>query len=238
LDAASRESKKAVEEARSTNQPTLLCVALAWAAGFVSLSLGELEQADDFGEELVATAYKSSLRPFYAAGLCIRGTLAARRGAPDVAFDLLRPGLAEMQEVRYLLFYPFFRAELALASGAMGRFDESLKEIDDTLRFALETNYRWYVPEILRMKGELLALRGSDDPVLIEDLYRQAMKQGREHQAYFWELTAAANLAGHLHRRRQSADALSVLSSAYNRLSEGFAFSRVSEVKQLLDKLV
>lgn len=237
LDAASSESKRAVEEARSTNQPTLLCVALAWAAGFVSLSLGELDQADDFGEELVATAYKSSLRPFYAAGLCIRGTLAAKRGEPESAVDPLRSGLAEMQEARYLLFYPFFRAELALALGAMGRFDESLGQIDETQRFALDTDYRWYLPEILRIKGELLALRGSNDPVLIEELYRQAMKEAGEHQALFWELTAATSLAGHLRRQRRSADALSVLSSTYNRLSNGFAFLRIGEAQQLLESL-
>jgi non-specific serine/threonine protein kinase len=237
LDAASRESKKAVDEARSTNQPTLICVALAWAAGFVSLSLGELEQASDFGEELVATAYKSSLRPFYAAGLCIRGALAAKQGTPDAAVGPLRTGLVEMQEARYLLFYPFFRAELALVLGAIGRFDESLMEIDETLRFALQTDYRWYVPEILRIKGELLTLRGSDDLVLIEDLYRQSMRQAGEHHALFWELTAATSLAENLQRQRRSADALSVLFSTYKRLSEGFAFSRVGGAKQLLDSL-
>ncbi len=222
-------NQRAIEEARARTIRHCWCVALAWAAGFVSLSLGELDQADDFGEELVATGYKSSLRPFYAAGLCIRGALAARRSAPEAAVDSLRSGLAQMQEARYLLFYPFFRAELALMLGAMGRLDESLREIDDTLRFALETDHRWYVPEILRMKGELLALRGLDDPILIEDLYRRAIRQGGEHQAHFWELTAATSLAGHLKHQRRLADALSVLSSPYNRLSEGFAFSRVGE---------
>ncbi len=237
LDAASQESRKAVAEARSTNQPTLICVALAWAAGFVSLSLGELDQAEDFGEELVATAYKSSLRPFYAAGLCIRGALAARQSAPDAAVDLLRTGLAEMQEARYLLFYPFFRAELALALGAMGRLEESLGEIDETLRFALETDYRWYVPEILRMKGELLAQRGSNDPNLIEDLFRRAIKNAAEHQAHFWELTSATSLAKHLQRQRRKAEALALLSSKYQLLSEGFALAKLSQAKALLDSL-
>ena len=83
-----------------------------------------------------------------------------------------------------MLFYPFFRAELALALGAMGRLEESLGEIDETLRFALETDYRWYVPEILRMKGELLAQRGSNDPNLME-YFRRAIKNAAEHQAHF-----------------------------------------------------
>ena len=68
-----------------------------------------------------------------------------------------------MQEAGYLLFYPFFRAEFAAALGALGRFDDSLAEIDGALSFAEKNNCRWFVPEILRIKGELLALRGWDD---------------------------------------------------------------------------
>jgi hypothetical protein len=63
------------------------------------------------------------------------------------------------------------------------------------------------------------------------------MEQAGNHHANFWELTASASLAGLLQRQGRSADALSVLSSTYNRLSEGFAFSRISEAKQLLDSL-
>ena len=156
LDAASRTSGSAIEEARSTNQPSVLCVALAWAAGFVSLSLGDSDKAKDYGEELVDLAYKHGLRPFHAAGLCVGAASRRSVARAEAGIDLLRSGLAEMQEARYLLFYPFFRAELAAALGAIGRIDESLSEIDKTLRFAVETDYRWFVPEILRVKGELL----------------------------------------------------------------------------------
>ena len=39
------------------------------------------------------------------------------------------------------------------------------------------------MPEIVRTKGELLVLRGSDEPDLIEDLFRQSMTQARAHGA-------------------------------------------------------
>jgi non-specific serine/threonine protein kinase len=237
LDAAARTAESAIEEARETSQPFALCVALAWAAGFVSLSLGEFDRARDFGEELVDHAFKHGLRPFHAAGRCVRGSLAARRGEAEAGVEALRSGLAEMQQAKYLLFYPFFRTELAVALSGISRFDDGLGEIDEALRFAMETEYRWYVPEILRTKGELLARRGSDDPASIEHLFRQSMKQANGQQAIYWELSAATSLAELLQRQRREGEAFSVLSPVYSRFTEGFSASRVMRAKALLDEL-
>jgi non-specific serine/threonine protein kinase len=237
LDGASRESRIAVDEARSADHTTALCVSLAWAAGFISLSLGELESANAYGEELISIAYKHGLRPFHAAGLCVRGSLAAKRGDPEASLGLLRSGLAEMLDARYLLFHPFFRTELSFALGALGRFDESLGEIDETLRFALETDYRWFVPEILRIKGELLVLRGFDEPQVIEGLFRQSMAQASVQRAAYWELSTAVSLAVLLQTQHREAEALAVLAPRYDCFTEGFSASRVREAKNLLNKL-
>src|SRR5262249_19718271 len=150
------------------------------------------DRAEQFGDELIDSAYKHSLRPFYASGLCVRGTLAARRGDPNAGIDLLRNGLAEMKQASYLLFHPFYMVELATALGAIGRVDDGLSKIDAALHLASEIDYRWFVPELLRVKGELLALRGLDAAATIEDLFRRSMSQAREQEAPYWELCTAA----------------------------------------------
>jgi len=236
LDTALRTATLAVEEARLTNQPFVLCVAL-WSVGFACLSVGEMDSANEYAEELVDLAYKRALRPFYAAGLCLRGSLAVMRGQPETGIDLLRSGLAEMRETRYLLFAPCFRTELTMALGASGRFDEGLSEIEETLKFAAETNYRWYVPEILRTKGELLMLRGSTDPTLIENLFRQSIAQANAQQALYWELSAATSLAELLRNGQRDAEARAVLSPLCDRLIEGFSTLRVKRAKALLNLL-
>jgi len=237
LDTASRTAGQAIEEARETNQPFVMCVALAWAAGFVALSLDEFDKSQALGEELEHLAYKHGLRPFHAVGLCIRGSLAARGDNPGAGIDPLRSGLAEMQQATYLLFYPFFLTELAAALGAIGQFDESLEEIRKAQRFAIETDYRWFLPEILRVEAELLVLRGSDDPALIEGLLRQSMGQARAQQAVYWELSAAVSLAERLRRVQKHEEALEVLAPVYCLLSEGFLAPRVKRAKTILDEL-
>lgn len=236
LDAASRAARTAIEEARGTNQPFVLCVAL-WAASFVALSIGELDRAEKCSEELVDLAYKRALRPFHAAGLCLRGSLAARHGRPEAGIEPLRTGLAGMEDTRYLLFYPCFRTELAAALGAVGRFDDGLIEIEEALRFSAERDYRWFTPEILRTQGELLAQRGSADPELIEALFRRALKQATDQQETYWELSAATSLAEFLQSRCRDTDARAVLSPVYDRFPEGLSTSRATRAGMLLDRL-
>ena len=237
LDAAVQVASSAIEQARRTSQPTVLCVALAWAAGFVFLTLGELDIANSFGAELVDHAYKHGLLPFHAVGSCVTAAVAAKRGEPETAVDALSSGLAQMREASYLLFYPFFRVELAAVLGLMGRVDEGLSEIEEALRFAEEADCRWFMPEILRAKGELLARHGRKHPIAIEGLFRQSMSLARNHGQAFWELNAAKSLAEHLRGQDRLAEARAVLFPAYDLLGENTSAPRVKQAKALLDQL-
>ena len=136
-----------------------------------------------------------------------------------------------------VIYYPFFRRELAAALSAANRVDDGLGEINETLRLAEEVGYQWYVPEILRTKGDLLARRGTDEPALIEDLYRQSMSQARLQQAVYWELSAATSLAKLLQNQHRDAEARAVLSPVYDRFTEGFSASSMKQAKALLDHL-
>jgi non-specific serine/threonine protein kinase len=237
LEAASHMAMSAIEEVRGTNDVVHLCVVLAWMAGTIFLRLSQLEIAERYSEELIDHAARHALRPFHAAGLCVRGSLAAKRGDPESGLDPLRRGLAEMQEVGYLLFYPLFKAELALALGGVGRVDDGLAEIDEALSFTDKTDGRWFVPEILRAKGELFALRGSDSPTMIVELFLRSMNQARSQQALFWELRAAMSLARLFRDLDQPGDALACLQPVYDRFSEGFGTFDLITAKRLLDEL-
>ncbi len=237
LDAATQSARRAIEEARSTDQPFVMCVALAWAAGFVSLSLGDLDAASAYGEELVDRAYKHGMRPFYAAGLCVRGTVEAKLGRPESGVDSLRIGLAAMKDARYFLFYPFFRRELAEALGSLGWVDDAVGEIDEALGFAKQAGYRWFTPEILRTQGELMMLSARLDPAQPEKLFYESMELARAQGAVYWELSSATSLAELLRTQKRNVEARATLTSVYSRLTEGFSAPRVKQAKLLLDAL-
>jgi non-specific serine/threonine protein kinase len=237
LDAAAQVATDAVEEARAANQPIALCIALTWEAGLVFLSLGDLGKAERYGEELIDRAYKHAMGPFHAAGLCVRGSIAARRGEPERGLDPLRCGLAEMQKASYLLFYPFFKAELAAALGAMGCVDDGLAEIEGAIRFAEETDYRWFMPELLRVKGEVLLLANPVNEALADDCFRGAGELAGAQGAVFWELRAALSVARLRVRQDDQAGAAHALRPVYDRFTEGFETADLHAAKALLESL-
>ena len=236
LDTASRSAVSAIDQARHTSAPAVLCIALAWAAGFIFLSLNELEIAERYSEELINHASRHALRPFYAAGLCVRGSLATRRADPEAGVTPLRRGLAEMRDARYLLFYPFFLVELATALGALGRIDDGIAEIGVALRFAAETGHRWFVPETLRVHGELLALRDPGDPA-VEDCFRRGAEIAREQDALFWEFRLALSLARLRVAQNRRNEVGQILAPLYSRFTEGGDTAVLRAAKQMLDAL-
>jgi non-specific serine/threonine protein kinase len=237
LDSALRSAMQVVEQARALGFPAVIGVSPAWAGAHVFLSLGELETADRYGEELLNDAALHGLRPSYATGYCVRGSVAAKRGDPRAGVDLLRRGLTEMRESSYQLYYPLFLIELATALGALGRIDDGLAEIAIALRFAEETGNRWYVPETLRIESHLFALRDPGDPAA-EDCLHRGIEVARAQGALFWELRLAASLARLRVTQDRGGEARQVLAPVYDRFTEGFATPDLLAAKAFLDGLL
>ncbi|TAX43825.1 LuxR family transcriptional regulator [Rhizobium leguminosarum] len=233
LDAASLTAGDSVLEARATKQPFVCCVALAWASAFVSLSLDNEVQAREWGEELIAHAMQHGLKPFYAVGLCVRGSLASRSGSPAEGIEALRSGLRQMQEASYLLFYPFFMCELAAALQADGRFDEALVEIDVAQKFSADKSYRWIIPELLRKKGEIIAAQGANESSPVK-LFQEAGQTASSQGGLYWELTAGMSHVEYLASRGERRAAQKILLPIYERFSEGFFTPRLLQAKILL----
>jgi non-specific serine/threonine protein kinase len=233
LDAASRTAEDSILEARATKQPFVFCVALAWASAFVSLSLENDLRAREWGEELIEHALQHGLKPFYAVGLCVRGSLASRSGSPAEGIDALRAGLREMHETSYLLFYPFFMCELATALQMAGRLDEGLGQIQEALRFSADKGYQWMVPELLRRKGEIIATRDVNERLPVK-LFHEAAHRASAQGGLYWELTASISLVEYLASRGEQPSTRKILLPVYERFTEGLSTPRLLRAKMLI----
>jgi predicted ATPase len=99
-----------------------------------------------------------------------------------------------------------------------------------------EDGQRWYVPELLRIKGEVQLQQAADRSASsAEDCFDQAAEMAREQGALFWELRVAlsrARLRVSQHRREE---AKQILAPVYDRFTEGFDTADLLAVKHLLD---
>jgi hypothetical protein len=80
----------------------------------------------------------------------------------------------------------------------LGRLDEARDAVCKAIEAAggREEGEQWCVPELLRIKGEVLLRRAGDwPPAAAENCFYQAGEMAREQGALFWELRSALSLA-------------------------------------------
>jgi predicted ATPase/DNA-binding winged helix-turn-helix (wHTH) protein len=237
-DQATRTVESGIDDALSINHAVTLCNAFAQGACPIALMSGDLEAAERSVTMLFDHAERSGLRFWQADARCFEGVLLMRRGDLAQGLDILRNALGEYSSARSHTRYDAFLGELAEALGGLGEVPQGLTVLDGALDRTERTGGRWYVAELLRIKGELLLLQGAPGAAgAAEDHFRQALAWAKRQGALSWELRAATSLARLLHSEHRVADARDVLGSVYGHFTEGFATSDLRAAKSLLAEL-
>ena len=230
---ALRTAQAGVAEARAAGHANSLCLVLADGIAPVAIEVGDLASAEDLVALLLTLADRHALSLWHAFGLGLRGWLFARRGAAEAGAMLLQSAVDGLWDgvvgVRYVMHLGW----LAEALGASGRSGEAMTAIDEALRRCRRNEELWCLPELLRLKGELLARTGSESAA--EDMLLQALDEGRRQGALSWELRAALGLARLRQARGEGEAARALVASIYARFAEGFDTADLQAAKALID---
>ena len=179
--------------------------------------------------------------PFWeTAGRLLEGKLLVERGELAQGAEVLRDAFNTCSRTGWRISYPEFKGALAQALAGLGRLDEALSAANEAVASAglAESGQVWYVPELLRIKGDVLLRQAGDRPAAAaEDCFHQAGEMAREQGALFWELRAALSLARILRDQGRSADAKGILQPVYDRFTEGFDTADPISARVLLDTL-
>jgi len=221
---------EALHHATALDHPVSLCL-----CGIYKVTLflwrGEWSEAESIMDKLIPYAEKYSLRCHHAIGLGLKGELALRQGDTEAGLRLLNASLGALEAVQHQTMTPVFTSDLAIGLARVGRPDEADAAIEREMAFGPH----FYLPELMRIKGELLAF----GPHLSEAEYwfSRSLDLAREQSALAWELRTATSLA-HLrvHQGRDD-EALCVLRPVYDRFTEGFDTLDLRVAKRLLDEL-
>jgi len=172
-----------------------------------------------------------------ALGLCLRGLLLVKQG--DITgLPLLRSALDELRDMRFHLRYAAYLGMLADGFGAAGQIAQARTTIEEGLEWSKRSEEHWYMPELLRIKGELSRLEGSAVAVRrAENHYREALDWASRQDALSWELRAATSLAQLWHQHGRTREADQLLFSVYRRFNEGFETCDLKAARALIDRL-
>lgn len=120
---------------------------------------------------------------------------------------------------------------------AAGDTRDGIKAIEEA-RSAAETYHETYfLPEILRVEGELRRAGGPSGVDAAEDCFRRSVKLARQQSARLWELRSTNSLARLLQSTGQTEQAGELLSPVFRWFTEGFDTRDLVEAKALLNEL-
>jgi hypothetical protein len=234
-------AKDATEDARAADRAITLCRSLSRAACPVALWVGNLNLAEYYIDLLIDEATRYGLTVRRAFGNAYRGMLFVKRGDVSTGLPLLRGSFDELEElgvtaVAYRIF--MFLGELAAALGGAGQPSAGLATVDQAIDRAGRAEELWLMPELLRIRGELLVMHGA--PAAAEEAdacFRKALEGAERQDALSWQLRAAMSRSRLLQGRGRSADAIACLAPVYNRFTEGFDSADLAAARALLDAL-
>jgi predicted ATPase len=188
----------------------------------------------DLATELLALSREHDFPMMRGAGMFYSGWATADSGELEQGTALMAEGLALFSAVRHLT-RPYMLAVLASAKVDLGKPDEGFELLEEALASTEVSSERWWLAELHRLRGRLLAARGQHDEG--EACFRRAIEVSRGQRAKTLELRAATSLARLWSDRGRNAEARDLLAPIYGWFTEGFGTLDLKEARALLDEL-
>jgi hypothetical protein len=171
-------------------------------------------------------------------GRAFKGALLIRCGDRRAGLQLLHEANKDLREAGYALYRTAFLGELADKLGDCGQVAFGLRTVGEALEQAIRNDERWCIPELLRIKGDLVLLESASDASgRAEDCFQQSLDLARRQEALSWELRTAISFCRLRRAQNRTREAHDVLEAVYVRFSEGFGTADLKLSEHLLLEL-
>lgn len=151
-----------------------------------------------------------------------------------------RAALDDLDALEYGAPRAMLAAQYGLTLGRAGRREEGLTVVVQALARCDETGDQWYIVELRRVQGELLLMGYAGKPPSggvatdAEACLRAAVDEALAQGCRSLQLRAATSLARLWHEQGRSGEAVRLLQSACERLTEGFDWDDFQAATRLL----
>jgi tetratricopeptide (TPR) repeat protein len=188
-----------------------------------------------WAEEAIRLAAGGGYRYREAMALLLRGWALVELERPDEGMEEAIRGLAQARATGVRMDEGYLLGVLADACLRAGRWEEGLRAIGEAQELRATQRSFFYEPELLRLRGELLARTG-DTAGASEHLDR-ALAAAREGRSPALELRAAVSWATVLLAAGRGDEAIALLSRARSGVTEGAGTPDLRAADELLLRL-
>jgi predicted ATPase/DNA-binding winged helix-turn-helix (wHTH) protein len=233
---AEERAHQAVKDAERMDHPISLAIVLNWAASMF-LWAGDLPNAEKHIDWFISRAESHSFGPYLDVGRGRKGALAVRQGDAKAGIENLKGCLESLHTARYELLTTEFNISLVQGLAAVGQFAEGMALVDESMR-RVETNGDVsYLPELLRVKGNLLLAIPQPNVEYAEICFTQSLELSRRQGARAWELRTSTDLAALLADQGRSDSARTLLQPVFGQFTEGSDTADLKAAERLLATL-
>ena len=239
-DQALHTVERNIEEGRASGHALTFCSVLGQGACPIAFLAGDLDAAEGYCAALLDHTERHPIRLWHLWARCFKGILMAKRGDIAAGLAVLRSELERAGEARFLPRFLLPLGELAACLGEAGEVAQGLATVDETLARCEARDERWYVAELMRIKGVLLLQEPETEHRSVsaaEQCFGEALEVARRQGALFWQLRSALSLARLRIRQDRRDDARRVLVPVYEKFSEGFEIADLRNARAVLASL-
>ena len=192
-DQALRHAEAALEWARQLNHAGSLAHALDYAV-MLSRYRRDVRVVLRHAEDMIRFSEEQELVDHGVKGRFFRGYALAHFGQVDRGLSEMRESLDIELRIGTEEDFPVYFEMLAEVAALAGRYDESLRAIEQMAPNVEGKGLRYWSAELHRRHGEVLLARSDDSGTKAEDQFRQALAISREQDAKLLELRALSSL--------------------------------------------
>jgi predicted ATPase len=223
-DQAMAIASRNVDDALRGNHAISLTYALSEGACPVSLFVGDFAAADRFATLLIDLSRSHGLDVWHVLGRCVEAQLLIRRGDLTAGLPRLRAALDDLRNAWYAPRVTTLLGELADATGRAGDVASGLAMVGEALARSRFNEERWCLPELLRIKGELILLERTEGAEgKAQAQFLDSLDVAAQHKVLSWQLRTAISLARLWRSQNRDEQARNLLRPIYGRFTEGFA---------------
>ncbi len=184
-------TRQGVEASEAMGHKAALALVLAGAAS-IFLLVGDLDAAQHHTDLSLSHAETNALGPLIAVGQGRKAELAILRGDSETGVKDLQATLARLHAARHEVLSTEFNCTLAQGLAAIGRSSESKAVIDATIRQVEDSGEMFYMPELQRVRGEILAQTADERGA--EEAFCRSIELADLQSALSWRLRASMSL--------------------------------------------
>ena len=153
-------SRRTCATRQSVGHALTLCNALIKSCCPVALLCGRIDLAQRYVEMLLQHTSAHPLFMWHPVGRCYQALLRLAQGDLQGGRHAVRGALDELPQARFAFPQTWVRSVLALADAQCGAVEQGLTTIEQAIEQARRDDERWCLPELLRVRGEVLRLGG------------------------------------------------------------------------------